>query len=479
MTVRVRIAPSPTGNPHVGTAYTALFNVAFARQQGGKFVLRIEDTDRNRYDPESEGLIFDTLRWLKLHWDEGPDVGGPFGPYRQSERTEIYREIAEELVRKGAAYRCWCTPERLERIRNEAMAKKQPFQYDQFCLGKTEAERRRLPDCADRPVIRLLMPDEGSTSFSDLIRGEISFENRLIDDQVLLKSDGFPTYHLAAPVDDHLMQISHIVRGEDWISSTPKHVVLYQALGWEFPKLAHMSLLRNVDKTRISKRKNPWANLSWFREQGYLPEALINFLALMGFSMPDGREVFTFQELVEVFSFERLSVTGPAFDLAKLDWLNGEYIRRMSVDELLERVRSYFPDMHDEGYLRRVLTLEQERIHKLADAPELASFFFADDLVHDSALLVPKGLDAAGTKELLRTAGEEFRAAGPEADAAHLEERFRAVAERLGVKTGQLFGAIRVAITGTTKAPPLFDTAVTLGHDRVLRRIDAAIAALR
>ncbi len=479
--VRTRIAPSPTGNPHVGTAYTALFNVAFARQQGGQFVLRIEDTDRTRYDPDSEGLIFDTLRWLKLDWDEGPDVGGPFGPYRQSERTEIYREVAEQLVQKGAAYRCWCTPQRLERIRQEAMARKEPFQYDQFCLGKTEAERRRLPDCADRPVVRLLMPDEGTTVFTDLIRGEISFENRLIDDQVLLKSDGFPTYHLAAPVDDHLMRISHIIRGEDWISSTPKHIVLYDALGWEFPKLAHMSLLRNVDKSRISKRKNPWANLRWFREQGYLPEALVNFLALMGFSMPDGREVFGIDDIIAVFSFDRLSVTGPGFDLTKLDWLNGHYIRSLSVDQVVDRTRPYLIaagiTTTDDVYLRRVLALEQERIHKLAEAPELTRFFF-EDVTPDPKLLVAKGLDAARTAELLRAASDAFGAAGENATASELEERFRALAEQQGVTTGQLFGAIRVAITGTTKAPPLFDTAVTLGLERVLRRIDRAIAAL-
>lgn len=478
MSVRVRIAPSPTGKPHIGTGYVALFNLALARQQGGQFVLRVEDTDRTRYDPESEGLIFDTVRWLGIEWDEGPDVGGPHGPYRQSERLDIYREYAEELVRRGHAYRCWCTPERLDRVRKEAMERREAYQYDQFCLGKSETARRREPDCGDVAVIRMRMPDEGTTTFTDLIRGDISFENRLIDDQVLLKSDGFPTYHLAVVVDDRLMRISHIVRGEEWISSTPKHVVLHQMFGWEMPQLAHLSLLRNVDKSKISKRKNPWAHLGWFRDEGFLPEALSNFLALMGFSMPDGREQFSFDELAAAFSFDRMSATGPAFDLEKLTWLNGAYVRAMPLEKLVEHVRPFVP-VSEDAYLRKVVALEQERVHKLSDLPALAGFFFDDALEYDVTTLVPKGATAAQAIAWLEAAGDELEAAGAFATPSELEERFRALAARLDVKAGPLFGAVRVAITGTTKAPPLFDTAVTLGHHRVMSRIEAALAALR
>ena len=471
MTVRVRIAPSPTGLVHVGNAYTALFNYALARKHGGKFVLRIEDTDRSRFVAGAEEMIVEMLGWLGIHWDEGP--------IRQSERLPLYQKWAEWLVEQGHAYRCWCTPERLTRVREEQSRQKLPPKYDRFCLGKSEAERRREPECADIPVVRMKMPDEGETSFTDVIRGDISFENRLIDDQVLLKSDGFPTYHLAVVVDDHDMGITNIIRGEEWISSTPKHVVLYGMLGWEMPQYAHLSLLRNVDKSRISKRKNPWANLAWFREQGFLPEALVNFLGLMGFSMPDGREQFSLDDLAAEFSFDRVSATGPAFDLEKLTWLNGVYIRQMSLDELVERVRPFMKAAPDEAYLRKVLALEQERIHKLSDAPELTSFFFEDELSYDPELLLPKGLDARQALAALEAAGDAFEAAGASADAAALEERFRALAETLGMKTGQLFSIVRVAITGTTKAPPLFDTAVTLGHERVMRRIERALGLLR
>jgi glutamyl-tRNA synthetase len=478
VTVRLRLAPSPTGLPHIGHGYVALFNLAFARQQGGQFILRIEDTDRQRHDPQAEEVIFEGLRWLGLNWDEGPDVGGPYGPYRQSERREIYREYAEQLVASGHAYRCWCTPERLTRVRDELQRQKLPPKYDRFCVGKSEAERRREPECADISVIRLKMP-EGESTFHDLIRGEISFRNELIDDQVIIKSDGYPTYHLAVVVDDHLMKISHIARGEEWISSTPKHIQLYRAFGWEMPKVAHLSLLRNVDKSKISKRKHPWANLPWFRTQGYLPEALVNFLGLMGISMPDGREQFTFEEFSQAFSWERVGSTAPAFDLEKLEWLNGIYIRHLPLDALIERVRPFLTATPDAEYLRTVLKLEQERIHKLSDAPELTSFFFEDELTYDPALLLPKGLDAKQALAALEAAGDELEAAGAEADTAELEERFRALAEKLGVKTGQLFSIMRVAITGTTKAPPLFDTAVTLGHERVMRRIEHALSLLR
>jgi glutamyl-tRNA synthetase len=484
--VRVRIAPSPTGDPHVGTAYQALFDLAVARQNAGQFILRIEDTDRQRFIPESEQRIFDHLRWLHLDWDEGPDVGGPYGPYRQSERLSIYRDHVETLVANGHAYHCWCTPERLTRVREEQTARKEPPRYDRFCLGKSEAERRREPECAEVSVIRMQMPAGGSTGWDDLVRGPISFENSVVDDQVLLKSDGFPTYHLAVVVDDHLMRISHAVRGEEWISSTPKHLVLYQMFGWEPPRFAHLSVLRNVDRGKISKRKHPWATLPWFRAQGFLPEAMVNFLALMGFSLPDEqggtREIFGFDDIARGFAWDRIGSTAPIFDLEKLTWLNGHYIRHLPLDDLWSRVEPFLGgaglQIADRDYARRVIALEQERIHTLVEAPALTGFFFADELTYDIATMIPKGLNASGTDAALAAARVAFTSAPPEATVGELEAQFRALAEAQGLKTGQLFGAIRVAITGTTKAPPLFDTAMTLGRDRVLARLDAARRAL-
>jgi len=478
--VRLRVAPSPTGDPHVGTAYVSLFDLAFARRHGGQFILRIEDTDQSRYVENSERNIFESLRWLGLDWDEGPDVGGPYGPYRQSERLATYREPIERLIASGHAYYCWCSPERLERNRREMQAKKLPPKYDRLCLGKTEAERRALGDTTERPVVRMLMPDEGVTGFEDLIRGHIEFENALIDDQVLLKSDGFPTYHLAVVVDDHLMRISHVVRGEEWISSTPKHVLLYQWLGWELPVFAHFPLLRNENRSKVSKRKNPWATLPWFREQGFLPEALLNFLALMGWSMPDGREIFTFEEFVKNVDFERISPAGPIFDLNKLDWLNGHYIRELTVRELAERVRPFLEradlDATDPP-LESVLPLIQERLKRLGEAPDLLRFFYTDRADYQPSLLVPKGLDAATTASLLADAEATVRES-PSFEHAELESALRALASERSVKTGQLFMSLRVASTFSNVSPPLFETMEALGRERVLRRLKEARARL-
>src|SRR4051812_27513513 len=336
---RLRVAPSPTGDPHVGTAYMSLFNLAFARQQGGAFLLRIEDTDRGRYVEDSERQIFDSLHWLGLDWDEGPDIGGPYAPYPQSERLDTYRPVVDKLLAGGHAYYCWCSTERLTDMRERQQKAKLPTGYDRLCHGKTRDERAALPGFTETPVVRMLIPDDAPTSFVDLIRGEVHAP--FPDDQVVLKGDGFPTYHLANVVDDHEMGITHVVRGEEWISSTPKHVLLYRWLGWELPAFAHMPLLRNTDKSKISKRKNPAARLMWFQEQGYLPEALVNFLALMGYSMPDGQEIFSFHDMVEAFDWGRVNAVGPVFDLEKLGWLNGHYIRQLSVDDLAARIATH------------------------------------------------------------------------------------------------------------------------------------------
>ena len=478
--VRLRVAPSPTGDPHVGTAYMALFDMAFAHRHGGQFVLRIEDTDQSRYVDTAEQNIFELLRWLGLEWDEGPDVGGPYGPYRQSERLTRYRQYAEDLIEAGHAYRCWCSPERLKRIREEAQARKEPPKYDRVCLGKTEDERRALGETTARSVVRMLVPDDGVTGFEDLIRGRIEFENRLIDDQVLLKGDGFPTYHLAVVVDDHLMQISHITRGEEWISSTPKHVLLYEWLKWPMPVFAHFPLLRNENKSKISKRKNPWSTLGWFREQGFLPEALLNFLALMGWSMPDGREIFTLDDFVANVELERISPTGPIFDLNKLDWLNGHYIRQLSLTELAERVRPYLERagiVPNDPPLETVLPLIQERLKRLGEAPELLGFFYANEPTYEDALLVPKGLDRVTAASLI---GESATMVGnaPSFDHASLEAGLRDLAANRGVKTGQLFMSLRVASTFSNVSPPLFETMEALGRERVVKRLETAKARL-
>jgi glutamyl-tRNA synthetase len=478
--VRLRVAPSPTGDPHVGTAYMALFDMAFAHRHGGQFVLRIEDTDQNRYVDTAEQNIFDMLHWAGLSWDEGPDVGGPYGPYRQSERLHIYGEYVDSLIQGGHAYRCWCSPERLERNRQEAQKHKEPPKYDRICLGKTEEERRALGETSERSVVRMLVPLEGVTAFEDLIRGRIEFENRLIDDQVLLKSDGFPTYHLAVVVDDYLMRVSHVTRGEEWISSTPKHVLLYQWLGLPMPTFAHFPLLRNENRSKISKRKNPWSTLGWFREQGFLPEALLNFLALMGWSMPDGREVFTLQEFIENVDLTRISPTGPIFDLNKLDWLNGHYIRQLSLSELAERVRPFLERagiVPNDPPLEAVLPLIHERLKRLGEAPELLGFFYANQPTYDDKLLVPKGLDRATAASLLAEATSVV-ADAPSFDHATLEAGLRDLATNRGVKTGQLFMSLRVASTFSNVSPPLFETMEALGRERVLERLSVATGRL-
>ena len=329
--IRVRIAPSPTGNDlHIGNVYTALLNFVFAKKHKGKFIVRIEDTDRSRLVKGAEEKILSSLKWFGLLYDEGPDVGGPYVPYRQSERIELYCHYAEELVKKGKAYYCLCTPERLEELRRQQQAKGIPTMYDGRCKNN---KGQITKDKEQKYVIRLNVPDEGVTEFTDVIRGKISFENKLIDDQVLLKSDGYPTYHLGVVVDDYLMKISHVIRAEEWISSTPKHILIYQALGWELPVFAHGPILRNPDRSKLSKRKNPvWA--SWYREQGFLPEAILNYLALMGWSYPNGKDIFSLEEFIEKFRLEDLKTVGPAFDLKKLEWICGEYIRKTQNSKL-------------------------------------------------------------------------------------------------------------------------------------------------
>ena len=476
--VRTRIAPSPTGDPHVGTAYVALFNYALARQSGGSFVLRVEDTDRARSTRASEQQILDALSWLGLEWDEGPDVGGAFEPYRQSERTSIYREHVEDLVTRGAAYPCFCTRERLETLRSEQKAAKGRLGYDRLCRSIAPQEARRRREAGEEHVIRLAMPETGETVAHDLLRGDITISNAQVDDQVLLKSDGQPTYHLANVVDDHLMGITHVVRAEEWISSLPKHVQLYRAFGWELPVFCHLPLLRNSDTSKISKRKNP-VSLEHYRQAGILPEALLNYLALMGWTMPDERDQFSLEEFVAEFRLEDISLGGPVFDLEKLNWLNGRYIRDFSVDELLARLRG---NALSDDYLRSILALVQERIENLADFIAYADFFFVGDVRYeDSAMpkLVARNRTPAQTAKAFRILLEEHLDGILDWNAAAVEAAARAFCEAHEWTPKELFMPMRVAVTGRTATPPLFETMEVLGKARCRRRLRRAMDQLR
>jgi glutamyl-tRNA synthetase len=483
MTVRVRVAPSPTGDPHVGTAYMSLFNLAFARQQGGQFLLRVEDTDRARFQADSEQQVYDTLRWLGLDWDEGPDKGGPCAPYRQSERLETYRPHVDRLLADGHAYLCWCSGERLTEMREDQQRRKVPTGYDRLCVGKTEAERAALPGFSPTPVVRMLVPDDAPLTFVDLIRGEVSAPRP--DDQVILKGDGFPTYHLAVVVDDHLMGITHVVRGEEWISSTPKHLLLFDWLGWERPAFAHMPLLRNVDKSKISKRKNPAARLTWFQEQGYLPEALLNFLGLLGYSLPEqDREVFTFAEMSASFDWKRVSTVGPVFDLDKLGWLNGHYVRELAEDDFAGRALPFLqraglvadPATPEQlAMLTGVVPLVQTRVALLSELPDLVrSLFVAEEDFTVDPAATAKSLGEGSSVVLDAAAAAldgvvDWSAATVQAalDGALLEGG-------LGLKRGKAYTPVRVAVCGAAIAPPLPETIALLGKERAVRRLRAA-----
>jgi glutamyl-tRNA synthetase len=424
-------------------------------------------------------MIFEALRWLGLDWDEGPDVGGPHGPYRQSERSAVYREHAEELVRKGAAYPCFCTAERLAALREEQKARKAAVMgYDGQCrrLGPGEAARRRA--ASEPHVIRLAMPEEDSMTVTDLLRGEVRFERPQMDDQVLLKSDGFPTYHLANVVDDHLMEISHVVRAEEWLSSLPKHVQLYRSFGWEMPVFCHLPLLRNADKSKISKRKNP-VSLNHYRRAGYLPEALLNYLALMSFSMPGGREEFTLTELVDCFELERISLGGPVFDLDKLTWLNGRYLRRLSTEDIVGRLRGHL--LSDE-YLGEVITLCRERVDTLEGFFDYAAFFFAGEVSYDADALrgmVPAERTPSAVAKTLLALLETHVDGLLEWNAETVEAALRTFAEAEGWRPKDLYMTVRLAVTGRSATPPLFETMAVLGKGACRRRLRRAAETVR
>jgi len=474
--VRVRVAPSPTGDPHVGTAYQALFNLAFARKHGGQFILRIEDTDRARSTPESERMILESLGWLGLSWDEGPDLGGPHAPYRQSERSAIYTEHVDRLLVDGNAYRCFCTAERLDEMRAENRDRKMFSGYDRKCRDIAVDESVRRAESGESFVVRMKIPIEGDCVMTDLLRGQITKDWASVDDQVVLKSDGFPTYHLANVVDDHLMEITHVIRGEEWLNSVPKHLKLYEYFGWEPPQFCHLPLLRNNDKnkSKLSKRKNP-TSLEYFRRAGFLPEAIVNFMGMMGWTRAEGEEKFTLDAFIENFELEKLSLGGPVFDVEKLRWLNARYIREdhdpASLLGLLEAT------VLQRDYLERIAALAQPRLETLTDWGFLTAFFFADAVALDPSTLVMKGKEPGELAEIFQVALWSFD--GLKAfDAASIQDVFRRVAEMQDVKLRDLTRPFYVAMTGVAASTPLFDSIELLGRDLTRMRLRRAMDAL-
>lgn len=464
--VRVRIAPSPTGDPHVGTAYTALFNYVFAKKHGGKFILRIEDTDQTRAKASSEAQILKTLQWLGLQWDEGPDCGGPFGPYRQSERLSLYTEHCQKLIDSGHAYRCFCTSERLDSVREQQKAQGLTTRYDGHCRDLTRDQVEAQLAAGTPCVVRLRVPQEGVTRFEDHLRGELEFENERIDDQVLLKTDGFPTYHLANVVDDHLMAITHVIRAEEWISSTPKHVLLYKAFGWTPPVFCHLPLLRNADRSKISKRKNP-VSLTYYRRAGILPAALINFLSLMGWSYGDDREIFRLDEMIQVFDIKKISLGGPVFDLVKLTWLNQHYMHKMDDESFVDYLRA---EIFSESYLKSLKPLVLERMSRFEQFVDNNAFFFNGALDYSHVSILPSGKEkheiSAMISGLLESLDDLY-----EWTSAHIHSLMNQHRESIGWKPKDYFMTIRMIVTGRKDSPPLAESMEVIGREMVRFRL--------
>ncbi len=463
--VRTRIAPSPTGKDvHVGSILTALMNYAWAKKRNGKFIIRIEDTDRSRLVEGSEKRMLDTFEAIGLKADESPLTGGPYGPYRQSERLAIYKKYAEELVEKGMAYYCICTPQRLDEMRKLQQAKKQIPKYDRHCLSKQGDVKEEIKK-GMKYVIRLSMPNK-EIVFDDIVRGHIVIQGATLDDQVLLKSDGFPTYHLGVVVDDHLMKITHVIRGEEWLPSTPKHIILFEAFGWELPQFAHVSLLRNPDKSKLSKRKNPvWT--SDYLNGGILPEALLNYLSLMGWSHPKGKEIFTLDEYVKLFDMKDVQTTAPIFDPVKLEWMNGEYIRKTQKSKLKSQILEFYKNKLPENIVEKTIPLVQERIKKLSDYLPLCEFFFKRPEKYE--------LDLSSKKDILRKMVETISEI-KKWKATAIGETMQNLAQKLGIKNSEFFMILRVAISGKKITPPLNESMEILGKEECIKRINLLIS---
>ena len=481
MTVRTRYAPSPTGIPHVGNIRTALFDWLFARHAGGQFILRVEDTDQARLEPGALDNILESLRWLGLDWDEGPDIGGPYGPYTQSERLDHYQTYARQLVESGAAYDCFCSSERLTALRTEQQKNKQPPRYDNNCRDLEKRAEQQAKGGGS--VVRFMTPADGTTSFTDSVRGDVSFENSTIDDFVIMKSDGFPTAHLAHVTDDHLMEISHVMRGEEWVSSTPRQILLYQALGWEPPTFVHMSVILGPDKAKLSKRHGALSVLQ-YRDDGYLPEAMFNFLGLIGWSLDDHTVIISRDEFVEHFALERMGKNPAVFDMERLTWMNGVYLRDLPEERLaeliVERLESDLPESAprpvDKETVRALVPLVRERIKRLDEVAEMVEGFFTDELDYSADELLGKRLKKTPDVGLRALAAAEARGQALETwQHEAIEETMRALAEDLEMKPGDLFMLLRVACTGRAVSPPLFESMEIIGKERCLNRIEGAL----
>lgn len=471
--IRTRIAPSPTGFPHVGTAYIALFNMVFAKSQGGEFILRIEDTDQVRSTDQSEQMILNALKWAGLTWSEGPDVGGAYAPYRQSERSEIYKKYANELLDKGHAFRCFCTTDELDQMRREQEAQGLPVRYDGRYANLSREDSDRLADSGKPFVIRMRVPTEGECVIDDMLRGKITIPWQTVDMQVLLKADGLPTYHLANVVDDHLMQISHVIRGEEWINSAPKHKLLYEYFGWDMPVLCHMPLLRNPDKSKLSKRKNP-TSITYYKDVGVLPEALINYLGRMGYSLPSEAEKFSLDEMIASFDIKRVSLGGPVFDIEKLYWLNGEYLRAMSPEQLKAKILAW---ASDDDKLTAIAKAIQPRINVLSDAVNWAGFYFqnlpnvrAEDFTH-------KSLDDETLLEILYLATWQLEAL-PEWSENNIYQTLKGLASHFDIKLKDFMQPFFVAIAGSTSGTPIMNAMYVIGADMTLARLRHACEVL-
>ncbi|MGK9476141.1 glutamate--tRNA ligase [Melioribacter sp. OK-6-Me] len=482
MNIRVRFAPSPTGYLHVGGLRTALYNYLFARKNNGKFILRIEDTDRNRYVEGAVENLINSLKWCGLDYDEGPDIGGDFGPYMQSQRLDIYKKYADELISTGHAYYCFCTPERLEELRKEQMAKKLPqAKYDKHCLHLSKEEIQKKLDQNIPHVVRLNVEPGKKIIFEDVIRGTVEFDSKNIDDQVLIKSDGYPTYHMANVVDDHLMKISHVIRGEEWLSSTPKHILLYNFLGWEPPVFAHLPLLLNPDRSKLSKRQGDVA-VEDYRAKGYLKEALINFVALLGWNAGDDKEFYYIEELIEKFSLERVNKSGAVFDIEKLNWLNAEHLRAKSDNDLLtllkeELSKSKYADLAlSDDYLLNVIHAMKERVSFVNEFITKSPYFFETPSSYEEKAIEKNW--KAETPEQLKKLRDKF-ALLENPSKEDYEKALKETANELGIGAGKLIHPLRLALSGMSTGPGIYDILFIIGKDETIKRINQAINTLK
>lgn len=483
MSVRTRFAPSPTGYLHIGGLRTALYAYLFAKKHNGQLVLRIEDTDRNRLVEGSVENLIKSLEWGGITFDEGPHVGGEYGPYTQSERFDIYTKYGNQLLENGSAYRCFCTKERLDEVRQQQQEQKQQPKYDGYCRNLDESTIEEKLSNNEAHVVRLRIPENIDVEFEDIVRGKISINTKDIDDQVLIKSDGFPTYHLANVVDDHLMKITHVIRAEEWLPSTPKHVLLYKAFGWEdtMPQFAHLPLLLNTDRSKLSKRQNDVA-VEDYRDQGYLPEAVNNYIALLGWNPGDDRELFSIEELIQEFDLAKTHKAGAVFDREKLDWMNGLYIRNLSIEDLYQKsvhaLKSAGIDITDEEYAKAVISLEQTRIKTINELPELISHFFEDKLHYEKELLKWKKGDLAEALERLKTVKDFITNSISDWSIESLEETFKSHINENDLGMGNTLWPLRVSLCGKKNSPSPFELMSVLGKERTLARIDQAITLL-